>query len=66
MLICLNIFLIFMIGSLSIDSKFLIDGLCVMAFAPTAKTMSRAPSSEFDVVNERLVFCGFSIEGFCS
>ena len=42
MLICLNVLMIFMIGSLSIDSKLLIDGMCVMALALAAKTMSRA------------------------
>jgi len=42
MLICLNIFLIFMIGSLSIASSLFIDGMCVVALAPVTKTMSGA------------------------
>ena len=40
MLICLHVILIFMIGSLSIDSKYFIDGMCVVALASAAKTMS--------------------------
>jgi hypothetical protein len=42
MLICLNVLLIFMIGSLSIVSKFFIDGMCVMALAFATNTMSGA------------------------
>jgi hypothetical protein len=42
MLICLNILLILMIGSLSIVSKFFIDGMCVVALAFATNTMSGA------------------------
>lgn len=38
MLICLNVFLIFVLGSLSLVSKLFIDGMCVVALAPAAKT----------------------------
>ena len=34
MLICLNVFLIFMIGSVNIVSRFFIDGICVVSLAP--------------------------------
>jgi hypothetical protein len=44
MLICLNVLLIFMIGSLSIVSSLFIIGMCVVALAPTTNTMSRATS----------------------
>ena len=40
MLICLNVLLIFMIGSLSILFSLFIDGMCVVALAPAANTMS--------------------------
>ena len=43
MLICLNVLLIFMIGSLSIISSIIfIDGMCVVAFALAINTMSGA------------------------
>ena len=42
MLICLNVFLIFMTGSLSFVSNFFIDGMCVVALAYAAKTISGA------------------------
>ena len=41
-LICLNVILILMAGSLSIVSKFSIDGMCVVALALATKTMSGA------------------------
>ena len=40
MLICLNVLLIFMIGSVNIVSKFFIDGICVVPLAPVANTTS--------------------------
>jgi hypothetical protein len=40
MLICLNVLLIFIIGSFI--SKLFIDGMCVVALAPATKTMSGA------------------------
>ena len=33
MLICLNVFLIFMAGSLSFVFKFIVDGMCVVTLA---------------------------------
>ena len=42
MLICLNVLLIFIIGSLSIVSNLFIDGMCVVALAPMTNTMSGA------------------------
>ena len=41
-LICLNVFLIFVIGSSSIFSRFFIDGMCVVPLAPATNTMSGA------------------------
>ena len=41
-LICLNVFLIVVIGSFSFVSKPFIDGMCVVALAPTTRTMSGA------------------------
>ena len=41
-LICLNVFLIFVIGSVNVDSKFFIDGIYVVPLAPASSTMSRA------------------------
>ena len=42
MFICLNVFLIFVIGILSFVSKLFIDGIFVVALAPTARTISGA------------------------
>ena len=42
MLICLNMFFIFVIGILNDVSKFFIDGICVVPLAPTTNTMSGA------------------------
>ena len=42
MFICLNLFLIFAIGILSFVSKLFIDGICVVALAPTTRTISGA------------------------
>ena len=42
MLICLNVFLFFMIGSLRFVSKIFIDGTCVVALAPATKTINEA------------------------
>ena len=42
MLICWNVFFIFIKGSLSVVSKFLIDGMCVVAPAPATSTMTWA------------------------
>ena len=42
MLICLNVLLIFVIGSLSIVSEFFIDEMCVVVLAPATDTMSGA------------------------
>ena len=40
MLICLNVFLIFVIGSVSVVSNFFIEGICVVPRAPATSTMS--------------------------
>ena len=42
MLICWNVFLIFIKGSLSVVSKFFIDGMCVVVLAPATSTMTGA------------------------
>ena len=42
MLICLNVLLIFMVGSLNLVSSAFIDGMCVVALAHVAITMSGA------------------------
>ena len=42
MLICLNVLLIFMIGSLSIVSSLFVDGMCDVALAPATNTISGA------------------------
>ena len=42
MLICLNVFLIFVIGSVNVVSSFFIDGICVVPLAPATITMSGA------------------------
>lgn len=44
MLICLNVFLIFVTKILTFVSKFFIDGTCVVALAHVARTMSEATS----------------------
>ena len=41
-LICLNLFLIFVIGSVNVDSMFFIDEIYVVPLAPAASTMSGA------------------------
>ena len=41
-LICLNVCLICVVGSLSFVSSSVIDGMCVVALAPEASTMSGA------------------------
>ena len=46
-LICLNVFLVFMIGSLSFVSRFFIDGMCVVALAHATSTMSGATFHPF-------------------
>ena len=47
MLICLNVFLIFVIGSVNVVSNFFIDGICVVPLAPAASTMSGATFQPF-------------------
>jgi hypothetical protein len=47
MLICLNVSLIFVIGSLSVVSSFFIDGICVVLLAPATNTMSGATFQPF-------------------
>lgn len=42
MLIDLNMFFIFVIGIFNFVSKFFIDGICVVAFALAARTISGA------------------------
>ena len=44
MLICWNVYFIFMRGCLSVVSRFFIDGMCVVALAPATSTMSGATS----------------------
>ena len=57
----------FLRGSLSIVSRFFIDGMCVVAFAHATNTMSGTTfhSPCDNVIDERLVFCGFPMQGFC-
>ena len=50
MLICLNVLLIFTIGSLSIVYSFLIDGMCVVALAHVTNTMSGAMFHPFAMI----------------
>ena len=47
MLICLNVSLIFVIGSLSVVSCIFIDGICVVTLAPVTNTMSGATFQPF-------------------
>ena len=47
MLICLNVFLIFVIGSVSVVSSFFIDGICVVPLASATSTMSGATFQPF-------------------
>ena len=47
MLICLNVFLIFVIGSVNVVSSFFIDGICVVPLAPATSTMSGATFQPF-------------------
>ena len=47
MLICLNVFLIFLIGIVNVLSSFFIDGICVVPLAPAASTMSGATFQPF-------------------
>ena len=49
-LICLNVFLIFVIGSVNVDSKFFIEGIYVVPLAPAANTMSGATFQPFVVM----------------
>ena len=50
MLICLNMFLIFVIGIVSVVSNFFIDGICVVPLAPTTSTMSGATFQPFVMI----------------
>jgi hypothetical protein len=67
MLICWNVFFNFMRGSLSIVSRFFIDGMCVVALAPATNTMSGATFHPLVIMlmMRWLVFCGFSIMDSC-
>ena len=47
MLICLNVFLIFVIGSVNVVYSFFIDGICVVLLAPATSTMSAATFKPF-------------------
>ena len=47
MLICLNVLLILVIGSVNVVSSFFIDGICVVPLAPAASTMSEATFQPF-------------------
>jgi hypothetical protein len=47
MLICLNVFLIFMIRSVSVVPSFFIDGICVVPLAPAISTMGGATFQPF-------------------
>ena len=57
MLICLNVFFIFVIGSLSVVSSFFIDGMCVVPLAPASNTMSGATFQPFAMM--------LSMSGWC-
>ena len=63
MLVCLNVFLIFVIGSVNVVSNFFIDGICVVPLAPATSTMSGATFKPlcYDVVYEWLVFYDFFV-----
>ena len=50
MLICLNVFLIFVIGSVNVVSNLFVDGICVVPLAPTTGTMSGATFQLFVVM----------------
>ena len=47
MLICLNVLLVCVIGSVSVVSNFFIDGICVVPLAPATSTMSGATFQPF-------------------
>ena len=47
MLICLNVFLIFVMGIVNVDSSFFIDGICVVPLAPATSTISGATFQPF-------------------
>ena len=47
MLICLNVFLIFVIGIVNDVSCFFIDGICVVPLAPATSTMGGATFQPF-------------------
>jgi hypothetical protein len=47
MLICLNVSLIFMIGSVNVVSSIFIDGICVVPLALATNTMSGATFQPF-------------------
>ena len=47
MLISLNVFFIFVIGSVNVASNFFIDGICVVPLAPATSTMSGATLQPF-------------------
>ena len=49
-LICLNVFLIFVIGSVSVVSSFFIDKICVVPLAPATSTMSGATFQPFVMI----------------
>lgn len=58
LLICLNVFLIFVTRILTFVSKFFIDGTCVVALAHVARTMSGATFQALLV----MIFTNGSIE----
>ena len=52
-LICLNVLLIFVMGSFSLVSRLFVDMMCDWGYIP---------SSYYDVIVERLVFCSFLLK----
>ena len=53
MLICLNVFLIFVIGILNVVSNSFIDGICVVPLALVTSTMSGATFQPFAMMSFR-------------
>ena len=62
MLICLNMFLIFVIEIVNVVSKFFIDGICVVPLAHATSTMSGATFQPFAMM---LFMSGWYFMIFC-
>lgn len=53
----------FVIGCFSLVSRLSIDGICVVGLVPATKTISGVTFHPLVVM---LIFCSFSIKGFCN